>query len=156
MRTSLRPSRRMFARRRISRVRETPRRVAPRLTELDQLAVAGAMVFDCRPQVLPGAMDVISTELTKIQSITRASAATASPPEREQSFGGGGGLTGLISMSAHTPAHPPKYLVAAHPPEYIVAAHPSGYPAPAHPPGHPAPSHTPGFPALAHTRHNIS
>ena len=54
-------------------------------------------------------------------------------------------------MSAHTPAHPPKYLVAAHPPEYLVAAHPSGYPAPAHPPGHPAPSHTPGYPALAHT-----
>ena len=62
--TSPRPSRRTFTRRRISRVRETPRRVAPRLTELDPLAVAGAMVFDCRPQVLPGAMDVSGTELT--------------------------------------------------------------------------------------------
>ena len=87
---SSRPSRCTFARRRISRVRETPRRVAPRLTELDPLAVAGAMVFDCRPhpQVLPGAMDVSGTELTEIRSMTRASAATASPPEREQSFGG--------------------------------------------------------------------
>ena len=53
-----RPSRRAFARRRIPRVRETPTRIAPRLTELDPLAAAGAMVFDCRPQVLPGAMDV--------------------------------------------------------------------------------------------------
>ena len=49
-----RPSRRAFTRRRIPRVREIPTRIAPRLTELDPLAVAGAMVFDCRPQVLPG------------------------------------------------------------------------------------------------------
>ena len=40
--TSPRPSRRTFARRRIPRVRETPRRVTPRLTELDPLAAAGA------------------------------------------------------------------------------------------------------------------
>ena len=54
---SSRPSRRAFARRRLTRVRETPRRITPRLTEQDPLAVAGAMVFDCRPQVLPGAID---------------------------------------------------------------------------------------------------
>ena len=86
-----RPSRRTFARRRIPRVRETPTRIAPRLTELDPLAAAGAMVFDCRPQVLPGAMDVSGLELSEICSTTRASAATSPPPEREQSFGGGGG-----------------------------------------------------------------
>ena len=86
-----RPSRRTFTRRRIPRVRETPTRIAPRLTELDPLAAAGAMVFDCRPQVLPGAMDVSGLELTEICSTTRASAATSPPPEREQSFGGGGG-----------------------------------------------------------------
>ena len=34
-----------------------------RLTEHDPLAAAGAMVFDCRPQVLPGAIDVSGTEL---------------------------------------------------------------------------------------------
>ena len=91
-----RPSRRMFARRRIPRVRETATRIAPRLTELDPLAAAGAMVFDCRPQVLPGAMDVSKLELSEIRSMTRASAATSPPPEREQSFGGGGGrLTGI-------------------------------------------------------------
>ena len=87
---SSRPSRRAFARQRITRVRETHRRVAPRLTEQDPLAAAGAMVFDCRPQVLPGAMDISGTELTEIRSMTRARVATAAPPEREQSFGGGG------------------------------------------------------------------
>ena len=47
------PSRRAFARRRIPRVREIPTRITPRLTELDPLAVAGAIVLDCRSQVLP-------------------------------------------------------------------------------------------------------
>ena len=42
-------------------------------------------------------MDVSGTELTEIRSMTRARVATAAPPEREQSFGGGGGdLLGLI------------------------------------------------------------
>ena len=91
--SSPRPSRRTFARRRIPRVRETLRRVAPRLTELDPLAAAGDMVFDCCPQVLPGAMDVSGTELSEIRSMMRASAATSSPPEREQSFIGR--LTGI-------------------------------------------------------------
>ena len=65
-----------------------------------------------------------------------------------------------MSAHTHTPAHPPKYLVAAFPPEYLVAAHPPGHPAPshtpgypalAHPSGYPAPAHSPGYPALAHT-----
>ena len=86
---SSRSSRRAFARRRITQVRETPRRVAPRLTEQGPLAAVGAMVFDCRPQVLPGAMDISGTELTEIRSMTRASVATAPPPERAQSLGGG-------------------------------------------------------------------
>ena len=79
-----RPSRR----RRIPRVREIPTRIAPRLTELDPLAAAGAMVFDCRPQVLLGAMDLSGLELAEICSTARASAATSPPPEREQSWGG--------------------------------------------------------------------
>ena len=79
-----RPSRHTFARRRIPRVRETPTRIAPHLTELDPLAAAGAMVFDCRPQVLPGAMDVSGIELLEMLSMTRASAATSPPPEHEQ------------------------------------------------------------------------
>ena len=50
------------------------------------------MLFDCRPQVLPGAIDVSGTEMAEIWSMNRAGVATAAPPEREQSFGGGGGL----------------------------------------------------------------
>ena len=89
MTDSSRPSRRTFTRRRLTQIRETPRRITPRLTEQDTLAVAGSMVFDCRPQVLPGAMDVSGMERAEIRSMTRAGVATAAPPEREQSFGGG-------------------------------------------------------------------
>ena len=85
---SSRPSRRTFARQRLTRIRETPRRIAPRLTEQDTLAAAGSMVFDCRPQVLPGAIDVSGTELAEIRSMNRAGVATAAPPKREQSWGG--------------------------------------------------------------------
>ena len=88
---SPRSSRRAFARRRPTRVMETPVRIAPRLTIQDPLAAAGAVVLDCRPQVLPGAMDVSGMDLAEIRSMTRARVATATPPEREQSFGGGGG-----------------------------------------------------------------
>ena len=63
---SVEESRRTFARRRLTQIRETPRRIAPRLTEQDTLAVAGSMVFDCRPQVLPGAMDVSGWEWSEI------------------------------------------------------------------------------------------
>ena len=78
------------------RVRETPTRIAPRLTELDPLAAAVAMVFGCRPQVLPGAMDESGTELPEMHSMTKASAAVSQPPEREQSYGGRGDLLGSI------------------------------------------------------------
>ena len=72
---------------------ETPVRIAPRLTIQDQLAAAGAVVLDCRRQVLPGVMDVSGTDLAEIRSMSRAGVATAVPPEREQLFGGGGGRT---------------------------------------------------------------
>ena len=88
---SPRPSRCAFARRRPTRVMETPVRIAPRLTIQDPLAAVGSVVLDCHPQVLPGAKDVSVTDLAEIRSMTRAGVTTAIPPEREQSFGGGGG-----------------------------------------------------------------
>ena len=88
--TSPRPSRRAFARRWPIRVMETPVRIAPRLTLQDPLAAAGAVVLDCRPQALPGAMDVTSTDLAEIPSTSRTGVAAEVPSEREQSFGGGG------------------------------------------------------------------
>ena len=95
---SPRPSRRAFARRRPTRVMETPVRIAPHLTIQDPLAASGAVVLDCRPQVLTGAMDVCGTDLAEIRSMHRAGVATAVPPEREQLFwgGGGGDLLSLI------------------------------------------------------------
>ena len=67
-----------------------PVRIAPRLTLQDPLAAAGAVVLDCLPQALPGAMDVTGTDLAEIPSASRAGVAAEVPPEREQSFGGGG------------------------------------------------------------------
>ena len=87
-----RPSRRAFARRHIPLVREIPTRIAPRLTEPDPLAEAGAMLLDCRNQVLPGAIELGGFELAERCVTPRASMATSSPPEREQSFGEGGGV----------------------------------------------------------------
>ena len=84
---SPRPSRRAFTRRRPTRVMETPVRIAPRLTIQDPLTVAGTVVLDCHPQVLPGAMDVVGTDLAEIRSMTRARVDTAVPPEHS---GGGG------------------------------------------------------------------
>ena len=51
---------------------ETPIRIAPHLTIQDPLAAVGTVVLDCRPQVLPGAMDVSGTDLVEIRSMTRA------------------------------------------------------------------------------------
>ena len=95
MNDSSRPSRLTFARRCLTRIRETLRRIAPHLTEQDTLAAAESMMFDCRPQVLPGAIYVSGMELVEIRSMTRAGVATAAPPEREQSFGGGDLLSSI-------------------------------------------------------------
>ena len=100
---SPRPSRRAIGRRRPTRVMETPIRIAPRLTIQDPLAAAGAVVLDCRPQVLPGVMDVSGTDLAEIRSMSRAGVATTVPPEREQSFGGGDLLSLICPELGVTP-----------------------------------------------------
>ena len=46
------------------------------------------MVSDCRPQVLPGAMDAGGMERSEILSMTRAGVVTAAPPKHEHSEGG--------------------------------------------------------------------
>ena len=48
-------------------------------------------MLDCRNQVLPGAIEFGGFELAEGCVTPRASTATSSLPEREQSFGGGGG-----------------------------------------------------------------
>ena len=101
--TSPRPSRRAIGRRRPTRVMETPVQIAPRLTMQDPLAAAGAVVLDCHPQVLPGAIDVSGTDLVEIRSMSRAGVATTVPPEREQSFGGGDLLSLICPELGVTP-----------------------------------------------------
>ena len=75
---------------------EPPLRIVTGLTLQDPLAVAGAVVLDCRPQMLPeAAMNINGTNLAEIQSTSGVGVAVGVPPEREQSFGGGGG-TGSV------------------------------------------------------------
>ena len=64
--TSPRPSRRAIGRWRPTRFMKTPVRIAPRLTIQDPLDPVGAVVLDCRPQVLPWAMDVSGTYLADL------------------------------------------------------------------------------------------
>ena len=51
-----RPPRRR--RRQQKQIRDTPYQITPRLTEQDPLMAAGAVVFDCRPALLPVSVDV--------------------------------------------------------------------------------------------------
>ena len=50
-------------------------RMTPRLTVQDPLAAAGAVVFDCRPPLLPASMNVSDVDLSAIQSSTMAAEA---------------------------------------------------------------------------------
>ena len=86
---SPRPSRRVIGRRRPVRIMESPVQNAPRLTLQDPLAVAGAVVLDCRPPLLPVSMDISGVDLSAIRALTVSAEAGAFPPEREQSFVGG-------------------------------------------------------------------
>ena len=83
---SPRPSRRAIRRRRPIRVMDSPV-----LTEQDPLAAAGALVFDCRPPLLPVLMDISGVDVLVNRASAVSADAAAFPPEREQSFGGGGG-----------------------------------------------------------------
>ena len=83
---SPRPSRRAIRRRRPVRVMDSPV-----LTEQDPLAAAGAQVCDCRPPLLPVSMNISGVDVSVIRDSALSAEAAAFPPEREQSFGGGGG-----------------------------------------------------------------
>ena len=76
----------------------------------DPLAAAGAVVVDCRPPLLPGAMDVSSIDLVEIESLTRASVADTVTPEGEQSIGGGD-LLSLICPDVISQHRPQRLVV---------------------------------------------
>ena len=89
---SPRPSRHAIRRRRPVRIMELPVRNVPLLTVQDPLAAAGAVVLDCHPLLLPVLMDISGVDLSAIRASTVSAEAGDFPPEREQSFGGGGGI----------------------------------------------------------------
>ena len=73
------------------RVMDPPIWIAPRLTVQDPLMAAGAVVFDCRPPFIPVSLDVTGIDMPTIRSSVLSAEADVVSPEREQSFGGGGG-----------------------------------------------------------------
>ena len=50
------------------------------------------MVLDCCPPLLPVSMDISGVDLSAIRALAMSAEAAAFPHEREQSFGGGGGI----------------------------------------------------------------
>ena len=56
----------------------------------------GGGVLDCRPPLLPVSMDISGVDLSANRVSTMSAEAGAFPPEREQSFGGGGGGVCLV------------------------------------------------------------
>ena len=66
---------------------ESPVRNGPLLT---------VVVLDCRPRLLPVSMDISGVDLSAIRALAMSAEAGAFPPEREQSFGGGGGGICLV------------------------------------------------------------
>ena len=61
----------------------------------DPLAAAEAIILDCRPPLLPVSMDIGGVDLSAIRAPAMSAEAGVLPPEREQSFGGGGGGRGI-------------------------------------------------------------
>ena len=69
---------------------------SPVLKVQDSLAAAGVLVFDCRPPLLPVSMDISGVDVLVIRASAVSAETAAFPPEREQSFGGGGGEIYLV------------------------------------------------------------
>ena len=78
-------------RRQQGQTRDTPARITPRLTEQDPRMAAGAVVFDCRPALLPVSVDVSGIDMLAFRSMIPPAKSFVIPPNLEQQFGGGGG-----------------------------------------------------------------
>ena len=85
---SPRPPRRR--RRQQIQFRDTPDQIAPQLMEQDPLMAAGAVVFDCRPALLPVSVNVSGIDMRAARSAISPAESVLVPPELEQQFGGGG------------------------------------------------------------------
>ena len=79
-------------RRRRGKIMDTPAQIAPRLTEQDPRMAAGAVVFDCRPALLPVSLDVSVIDMGTARPSIPPAKSVIVPPVHEQQFGGGGGF----------------------------------------------------------------
>ena len=86
---SPRTTRRAYRRLRPVRVMETSVGDLPVLTLQDPSAAEGAVVFDCRPPLLPVSLDISGVDLSSIRPPAVSAGVQVLPSEHGPSFGGG-------------------------------------------------------------------
>ena len=69
-------------------IQNTATHVAPRLTEQDPQMTAGAVVFYCRPPVLPVSVDVSGIDMQTVRHAEPPAELVVAPAERKQEFRG--------------------------------------------------------------------
>ena len=69
-------------------IRDTPLQIAPQLAEQDPRMAAGAVVFDCRPALLPVSVDVSGIDMRTVRSAMSPAESVVVPPELACSVGG--------------------------------------------------------------------
>ena len=77
-------------RRRQGKIMDTPAQIAPRLTEQDPRMAAGAVVFDCRPALLPVSLDVSGIDM-RAPAFDTSSKVGCCPTRTRAAIRGGGG-----------------------------------------------------------------
>ena len=83
-------------RRRQGKIMDTPAQIAPRFTEQDPRMAAGAVMFDCRPALLPVSLDVSGIDMLAVRPSIPPAKSVVVPPVHEQQFGGGGRICLVI------------------------------------------------------------
>ena len=71
------------------RVMKPPVENVPVLTIQDPLIVAGAVILDCRPPLLPVSMDISGVDLSAVRLRAVSAGVDVLPHEREPLFSGG-------------------------------------------------------------------
>ena len=69
-------------------IQNTATHVAPRLTEQDPRMAAGAVIYDCRPAVLPVSVDVSGIDMRTVRRAEPPAEPFVAPAERKQEFRG--------------------------------------------------------------------
>ena len=82
---------------------EPPIENIPVLTIQDPVAVAGAVVLDCRPPLLPVSMDISGVDLSAGRLPAVSAGVDVLPHEREPLFRGGIDLSGAWCCSTSGP-----------------------------------------------------